>query len=376
VPYEDRSALDRWALSELHTLVRDVTQAFEDYDVPGATRPIVDFIDTLSNWYLRRSRRRFWKSESDADKQSAYLTLYECLVTVSKLLAPTMPFISEAIYRNLVTTVDKDAPESVHLAAWPEYDAGLIDQPLMDEMQTVMRLVSLGHSARNSAQIKVRQPLAEVTFSLPAAQAETVRSYAALIADELNVKAVGILDEPGDVVTYHLNPLPKVLGPRFGKDFPAIQKLLREGEARGYAEALLSGQNITLPYDGKEAVMTPEEVEVQINPAEGFSVAQEGPYLAALNVVMTNDLIAEGLAREFIRRVQTLRRDADYNVDDRITIFYKASDILAQAIGQFEDLIKNETLALELDPREQISADQKGEYSFDGETLQVGVKKA
>ncbi len=376
VPYEERSALDRWALSELHTLVRDVSEAFENYDVPGATRPIVDFSDSLSNWYLRRSRRRFWKSESDADKQSAYLTLYECLVTVSKLLAPTMPFVSEAIYRNLVTTVDEDAPESVHLAVWPEFDEGLIDRQLMDEMQTVMRLVSLGHAARNSAQIKVRQPLSEVAFSLPAAQAETVRGYEALIADELNVKAVGVLDEPGDVVTYNLNPLPKLLGPRFGKDFPAIQKLLREGGSRGYAEALLVGQTISVPYNGKEAVMSPEEVEVQISPAEGFSVAQEGVYLAALNIVMDDDLIAEGLAREFIRRVQTLRRDADYNVDDRIVVLYKASEKLGQAVKQFEDLIKNETLALELDPGEQIAADQKGEYTFDGETLQVGVKKA
>jgi isoleucyl-tRNA synthetase len=376
VPYEERSALDRWALSELHTLVRDVTEAFENYDVPGATRPIVDFIDSLSNWYLRRSRRRFWKSESDADKQSAYLTLYECLVTVSKLLAPTMPFVSEAIYRNLVTTVDEEALESVHLASWPEFDAGLIDQQLMDEMQIVMRLVSLGHAARNNAQVKVRQPLSEVVFSLPAAQAETVRSYDALIADELNVKAVGILDKPGDVVTYNLNPLPKLLGPRFGKDFPAIQKLLREGESRGYAEALLAGQTIRVPYDGKEAEITPEEVEVQISPVEGFSVAQEGVYLAALNIVIDDDLIAEGLAREFIRRVQTLRRDADYNVDDRIVVLYKASEKLGQAIGQFNDLIKNETLALELAPGEPLTADQKGEYTFDGETLQVGVKKA
>ncbi|MBN1121736.1 MAG: isoleucine--tRNA ligase [Anaerolineae bacterium] len=376
VPYEDRSALDRWALSELHSLVRNVTEAFENYDVPGATRPIVDFIDSLSNWYLRRSRRRFWKSESDTDKQSAYLTLYECLVTVSKLLAPTMPFVSEAIYRNLVTTVDKDAPESVHLASWPEFEERLVDQPLMDEMQTVMRLVSLGHAARNNAQIKVRQPLSEVVFSLPAAQAETVRYYDALIADELNVKAVGILDEPGDVVTYKLNPLPKVLGPRFGKDFPAIQKLLREGESRRYAEALLEGQAITVSFDGRDIEMTPEEIEVQLSPAEGFAVAKEGAYLAALNIVLDDDLLAEGLAREFIRRVQTLRRDADYNVDDRIVVLYKASEKLGQAVEQFEDLIKNETLALKLDPGEPVTADQKGEYTFDGETLQVGVKKA
>ncbi len=377
LPVAQRSALDRWVLSELNTLVRNVTDAFESYDVLGATRPIEKFVDDLSNWYLRRSRRRFWKGESDDDKLSAYLTLYECLVTISKLIAPTMPFLADTLYRNLVGTVDADAPVSVHLAEWPACDESVVDQTIMDEMRLVMRLVSVGHAARNSAQIKVRQPLAEAAFSLPAAQAEVVRSHADIVAEELNVKSVTVLDEPGSVVTYSLNPLPQMLGPRFGKDFPAVQKLLRqESSARAYAESLLQGQAITVQVNGAESTLTPDEVEVQVNPAEGYAVAQDGQILAALSVTLTDDLVAEGLAREFIRRVQTLRRDADYNVEDRIVVTYHASDKLAKAVEQFAGEIKGETLAVELKAAKSPGGDKSDSYEFDGETLTVAVKRA
>ncbi len=375
VPVEQRSALDRWVLSELHALVRDVTQAYETYDVPGATRPIEQFVDDLSNWYLRRSRRRFWKSENDADKAAAYLTLYECLVTLSKLLAPTMPFLSEAIYRNLVGSVDRSAPESVHLASWPDYDPALIDQALRDEMRLVMRLVSLGHAARNSVQIKVRQPLARAAFSLPAPQAAVVSAYAELIADELNVKAVTVLDSLQAVVTYDLNPLPQMLGPRFGKDFPALQRMLRESPPPTLATSLLAGQSATISFNGQEITLSPQEVEVRLHPVEGYAIAQEGPYLAALDVVLDDLLIAEGLAREFIRRVQTLRRDADYNVADRIVISYSASERLAQAIERFAEMIRGETLAVALEATTAPGGDRTAEYTFDGETLRLGVRR-
>ena len=375
VPVEERDPLDRWILAELHALARDVTQAYETYDVPGATRPIETFVDQLSNWYLRRSRRRFWKSESDDDKAAAYLTLYECLITLSKLLAPTMPFLAEEMYRNLVGSVDAAAPESVHLAAWPEHDKSLIDQTLMDEMRLVLRLVSLGHAARNSVQIKVRQPLAAVAYSLPGSQVEVVKAYAPIIADELNVKAVETLDRAEDVVTYALNPLPKLLGPKFGKDFPTIQKLLREGNVGDYARALLAGQDITIRYDGKEATLTPGEVEVKVNPAEGYAIAQDSQALAALNVVLTDDLIHEGLAREFVRRVQNLRRDADFAVDDRIETTYQASDRLARAVQQFADFIAGETLSESLASVDKPDGEQVGKYTFDDETLVVGVRR-
>src|SRR6185295_11694826 len=172
-------------------------------------------------WYLRRSRRRFWKTESDRDKLAAYQTLYECLVTVSKLLAPAMPFLSEALYRNLVTTFDASAPESVHLAQWPKSDPALIDQRLMDEMGLVKRLVSLGHSARNSVNLKVRQPLAEAAFAVRTpAEAKALRALAYTVAEELNVKTVTVMEAAGDMVRYSLNPLPQKLGKRLGGDFP------------------------------------------------------------------------------------------------------------------------------------------------------------
>jgi isoleucyl-tRNA synthetase len=379
VPVEQRDLLDGWILAELHGLVRDVTDAFERYDVPGATRPIEAFVDDLSNWYVRRSRRRFWKSENDADKTAAYLTLYECLVTVSKLLAPTMPFLSEALYRNLVASVDADAPESVHLAFWPEADSSLIDQRVRDDMRLVMRLVSLGHAARNSAHVKVRQPLAEAAFWLPdAGQADVLRAYADVIADELNVKRVSLLDRPADVVTYSLNPLPKALGPRFGPDFPKVQARLRGSDSdtvAGWARALLDGQSITVGYDGKQADLGPDEVGVRLTPAEGYAIAEEGQYLAALRVELSEELVLEGLAREVVRRVQTLRRDADFNIDDRISLWYQASPRLARAVEAFADYIKAETLADRLIGDAAPDDATTGDYKFDGEQLTVGVRR-
>ncbi len=376
VPVERRDAMDRWILARLHVLVRDVTQAYETYDATGATRPVERFvIDELSNWYVRRSKHRFWKSENDEDKAAAYLTLYECLVTVGKLLAPTAPFMAEEIYRNLVTSVDPEAPISVHLARWPEYDEARIDEMLIDEMQVVLRLASLGLSARNSAGIKVRQPLAEAAFSLPSSKANVVSDYADVLTDELNVKAVRTLDKAEDVVTYSLNPLPQELGPRFGKDFPRIQKMLREGDATDYARRLLAKKDITVRLDGEEHVLTPQEVEVRSNPAEGYAVAEDIYYLVAISTVLTDDLAAEGLARDFIRRVQELRKAAEFEVDDRIAVTYKASDKLARAVVQFADLIKGETLANTLEATEKPGGERTEEYTFEGETLLVGVKR-
>ncbi|MBN1429616.1 MAG: isoleucine--tRNA ligase [Anaerolineae bacterium] len=376
VPAAERSLLDRWILAELHALVRDVTQAYETYDVTNATRPIEKFVvDLVSNWYVRRSRPRFWKSGNDADKTAAQLTLYECLVTVARLLAPTMPFMAEALYRNLVGSVEEGTADSVHLAEWPAYDEALIDQKVIDEMRLVMRLVSLGHAARNNAQIKVRQPLAEVAFAVPADQFDVVRAYTPIIADELNVKTISTLDEPGELVSYSLNPLPQVLGQRLKGDFPAVQKLLREGDQHERALALLAGQNIAVSYNGKEVVLTPEEVEVRVSPATGYAVAQEASYLAALDITLTDDLLSEGLAREFIRRVQTARREADFNVSDRIITTYAAGEKLAKAVEQFADLIKSETLTVELKAVDAPTGERVEEHSFDGETLQLGINR-
>ena len=395
-PVAERDLLDRWVLSELHNLTRRVTNGYDNYDVTEATRPIQTFVEALSNWYVRLSRARFWKTEKDADKMNAYATLYECLVTVSKLIAPAMPFLSESMYRNLVAGVDKSAPDSVHLAWWSEYDEALINEDLMREMDLVQRLVSLGLAARNNnkeagknAPIGVRQPLQKVMFGLRSAdEADVVSKYADLITSELNVKLLDVLEADANMVTYALNPLPAQLGKKLGKDFPKAQKMMREGDAeqvKTWAMALKAGQSITVTVDGTAYEVSPEECLVISNATEGYSVGEEKGYLAALDVRITPELAQEGLAREVVRRIQTLRKDADFDISDHIEVVYEADGNLATAISQFADYIKGETLARTLVAGKVENGFYKGEYlpnddpkkdeSIKGERLVLGVKK-
>ncbi len=379
VPASERDPLDRWILSELHALVREVTQGYETYDAPRATRPIEAFVDGLSNWYLRRSRRRFWKSESDADKLAAYQTLYECLVTLAKLLAPTMPFLSEALYRNLVTTADPDAPESVHLAFWPVCDEMLIDEKRMSNMRLAQKLVSLGHAARNSAAIKVRQPLAEAVFVVRySTEREVVRDLAATIAEELNVKAVQVAESAEAIVFYSLNPLPQVLARVLKGNFPKVQRALREGapaDVQRWAKALLAGKTINVEVDGHTYAITPEQCEVVQSAAAGYAVAEEYGYVAALATTLTEELIQEGLAREFVRRVQSLRKDADFAISDRITVTYQAGERLRAALRAFAEVIRRETLADALVESGPEAGAHSAAFSFDDETATIGVRR-
>jgi isoleucyl-tRNA synthetase len=370
------SSLDRWLLSELNVLVREVTAAYDRYDVPAATRPVQEFVEKLSTWYLRRSRRRFWKSESDSDKQAAYFTLHTALTTVSKLIAPAMPFLAEELYQNLVRTVDPMAPESVHLAAWPEYDEALIDESLNRDMALVMRLVSLGHAARSKADRKVRQPLAEAAFSVGnAAERGPVGEYADLIADELNVKQVRLLDASTEAVSHALKPLPKQLGQKYGNRFPAIQKAIFALEAESEARSLMMGETIKVSVDGQTYEILPSEVEVRAQAREGFVVAEEGPYLAALVTELTPELVQEGLARDFVRRVQDLRKQAGFDVADRIKLYIQATPGLEGAVRAHRDYIMTETLARELFFRAAPKSATRSEDSFEGETLILGLTR-
>jgi len=370
------SDLDRWLLSELNVLVRDVTEAYDNYDVPNATRPIEAFVEKLSTWYLRRSRRRFWKSESDSDKQAAYSTLYTALVTVAKLLAPAMPFLAEELYQNLVRSVDKDEPESVHLAEWPEVLPEMIDESLNRDMALVMRLVSLGHSARQKANRKVRQPLAEAAFSVGnASERKAVETYADLFTDELNVKHVRLLDSATEAISHTVKPLPKQLGQKYGNKFPAIQKAILGMNAEDAAHTLLEGHSLNVQVNGESYDVLPEEVEVKALAKEGFAVAEEGPYVAALVTELTPELVQEGLAREFVRRVQDLRKTADLDVADRIELFVDASPGLRSAVETHRDYITTETLTSRLtfgSPPEGASVVEDG---FDGEKVTVGLVK-
>jgi isoleucyl-tRNA synthetase len=368
--------LDKWLLSELNTLVRDVTDAFEHYDVTGATRPVETFVNYLSTWFLRRSRRRFWKTESDADKNAAYATLYQALVAVSALLAPTMPFISDELYQNLVRSLDENAIESVHLTRWPDYDATLIDEELNVEMELVMKLASLGHAARNKANRKVRQPLQEVAFSLGnIEEKKVIGKYADILSDELNVKHVRALDAAGEAVSFSLNPLPKQLGQKYGKEYPAIRKAIIEMPSENAARKLLSGQSFTVDVDGTGYEIFPDEVEVRAQAKAGFAVASEGAYMAALVTELTPELIKEGLAREFVRRIQDARKQQDFDISDRIKLLYSASPGLEGAILTFRDYIMGETLCVSLEAVSSSDVDftQDG---FDGEQVSFMITKS
>jgi isoleucyl-tRNA synthetase len=368
------SSLDKWLLSELNALVRDVTEAYEHYDVTGATRPLEKFVEHLSTWYLRRSRRRFWKSESDSDKQAAYSTLYTALVTISKLLAPSMPFLAEEMYQNLERPFGWNLPESVHLCLWPAWNPALVDEKLNQEMRLVMRLASLGHAARAKANRKVRQPLAEAAFSVANVnEREAVRHFDDLLADELNVKNVRLLDASTEALLHTVKPLPKQLGQKYGNKFPAIQKTILAGNAEETAHALLTEGKLVITVGDETFEILPGDVEVKSLAKEGFAVAEEGSYVAALVTELTPELIREGQAREFVRRVQEFRKASGLDVADRIRLYLDATPGIREAIERHREYITGETLTLELFFMPAPHTAKVSVEEFDGERVIVAL---
>ncbi len=374
-------SLDLWILSRLQQTIIEVTNRLDIYEPDMASKVLNDFLDDLSNWYLRRSRRRFWakagaSKESDADKNAAYATLYEILVSLSKLLAPFVPFVSEVIYQNLVRKVDGNAPESVHHCRWPEPDPHYQDEDLTHEMALVMRLVSLGHAARNKSNLKVRQPLSEVAFGLGAQnEGKIVERYSEMIGEELNVKTVRLLDATSEAVDYQLKPLPKQLGQKYGSRFPALREAILACDAEEVGKRLLENQSIQIEVDGDWVEVLPEEVEVLVEAHEGFSVASEGPYLAALVTELSHDLVLEGLSREVVRRIQDLRKQADLSVDDRIQLQYDASPRLKEAIATNREYLESETLTVDLQQLENPTGIAMAKHEFDGESLRIALSK-
>jgi len=377
----DPPVLDRWIRARLEGVVESVTHDLDAFEPHQAAARLQAFLDDLSNWYLRRSRRRFWShrgasAQSDSDKAHAYATLYHVLVTLIRLLAPFVPFVTEAIYQNLVRSANPSAPESVHHERWPTPDPARVDRALVEEMALVQRLASLGHAARNAAGRKVRQPLAEAAFALrQAAEVEVLRRHADLIADELNVKVVRALDAAAEAVDFRLNPLPRQLGQKYGARFPAIRRALLELDAARAAADLAAGAPLEVEVEGERLAVLPEEVEVRFEPKAGLAAAVDGAYVAALRTELTPALVQEGLAREVVRRVQDLRRQLDLQIADRIAVRYAATPNLAQAIEAFAAMIAGETLA---DRLSEVGADlgpNAQEYAFDGETLRVELRR-
>ncbi|MCY4284845.1 MAG: isoleucine--tRNA ligase [Thiotrichales bacterium] len=346
VPLAERPEIDRWALARLHRTVAGVTDALEAYDVLTAGRAIESFVDQLSNWYVRRNRRRFWKAAAGPDKQAAYLTLYECLHTVNRLMAPIMPFITETVHRNLVCGVDDTAPASVHMSEWPVPDPAARDDALMAEIEVVQRVVGLGRAARNGSGVRVRQPLARLLVRVPDdTSAASVMRHAPQILEELNVKAVEMLAPDADLLSYRIKPnLPRI-GRRFGKRVPAVRAALAAADGGAIATAVAAGRSFDIDVAGEVITFEPEDVLVESTSAEGYSCAEEGGYLVGLDTSLTEALEREGLARELVRTVQEARKQAGLDVSDRITLRIDGTPDVAAALAAHRDYVMDETLA-------------------------------
>ena len=376
------TVLDRWIRARFSELIESVTSALERYEPNSATARVNEFLDDLSNWYLRRSRRRFWTkagagAASDSDKAAAYQTLYAMLVGLVKLLAPFVPFVSEVIYQNLVRGVDSKALESVHHCSWPKPDPDHADPVLTEQMRLVKRLVSLGHAARNQAGVRLRQPLSEAAFTVrDNSERETVLQFAELIAEELNVKAVRLLDVAGEAAQFRLKALPKQLGQKYGARFPEIRQAVQQLAAEPHVQSLAVGDPLTITVEGEPIELLASELELIVTPKEGYSTAAEGPYLAALVIELSDELRKEGLAREFVRRVQELRKQAGFAVDDRIHIQHASTTELAAAIEAQREFIASETLARSLDSVESPTGQATADYEFEGQRVRLGLSRA
>ena len=362
-----RSDLDRWALSELQETVTRVTERLADYDAKSACDALASFIEDLSNWYVRRSRRRFWKAEEDRDKVAAYLTLYECLVKTTKLLAPFTPFLAESLYQNLVRSLDATAPESVHLCDWPEAEKALVSPRLRDETTLVMRLVNLGRAARDQAQLRVRQPLATLYARVATeSERESLGRLADQVLEELNVKRLEQLPADSDMLHYTLKPRRSVLGPKYGKQFPkllnAIQALT-PAEAQAAAQALRDDGSFTFTVEGEPVTLLPEEVDVEASARAGFAAAEERGYVVALDTTLTGELVAEGLARDLTHLIQETRKRAGLAIEDTIATILVTDGELAGVARRFAQYLKDETLTNALQVSTEPVATPDGAYT-------------
>lgn len=364
--------LDRWVLARLNQIIPTVTEALENSDPLTAALNIAAFLDDLSNWFVRRSRRRFWKSEADEDKRLAYATLYHVLVKFVRLVAPITPFVTEVIYQNVVRQAYPQAHLSVHHTRWPQYDAAAVDQGLLDEMALARQIASLGLSARNSVGLKVRQPLRRALAyagGKPVLRPELVE----IVMDELNVKAFEFVEKAGQLVTYRLLPDNKVLGPRFGARFPALRQALAEADAAAIAASVQAGMPVTLQVAGEAVELAPNEILVQTQPAPGLAVAADKLATVAVEAEVTPELRLEGLAREIVRRVQAMRKEAGFEIADRIITYYQAEGEITEVFTAWADYLKAETLSLELVAAAPPEEAYRAEHDIDGLKVTLGV---
>ena len=368
--YDKLTVMDKWLLSKLNTLIRTVDENLENYRIPESARALQEFVDDMSNWYVRRSRERFWAKGMEQDKINAYMTLYTALVTVSKVAAPMIPFMTESIYQNLVRSVDASAPESIHLCDYPAVDEQCIDTELETNMERVLKLVVMGRACRNTSNIKNRQPIGQMFVK---ADYELSEFYQEIIADELNVKQVKFTEDVRDFTSYSFKPQLKTVGPKYGKLLGGIKNILNTIDGNAAMDELNTAGSLKFDVNGQEVVLFKEDLLIDTAQTEGYVSENEGGITVVLDTNLTEELLEEGFVREIISKIQTMRKEAGFEVMDKIYVTYEGSQAAEDIFAKFADAIGGEVLALDV-----TKAQPEGyvkEWKINGETVTMGVKK-
>ncbi|MBM4165727.1 MAG: isoleucine--tRNA ligase [Ignavibacteria bacterium] len=349
VPLNERPEIDRWIISSLNTLVKSYDEMMDAYEIMKAARAVSDFtIDQLSNWYVRRNRRRFWKSESGSDKLAAYQTLYECLITISKLIAPFAPFIAEELFRNLNSVTKKESVESIHLALLPKVNENAIDKELEQRMDKAERIVILVRSMRTKSNLKVRQPLKRILIPIANQRdKEMIQRMENVIIEEINVKAIEYVAMDNAIIRRKVKPNFKALGAKHGKLTPKVALAVQQLSSQQILHLDVEGK-ISLEVESQNVLIEKSDVEILSEDIQGWLVASDNEITVALDTELSEELVNEGLAREFVNRIQNLRKDSNFEITDRIKIFYKTTERLHNAISTMKEYVQNETLAFSL----------------------------
>ena len=367
--YDKLSVMDKWLLSRLNTLIKAVDNNLANYKVTETAKVLQDFVDELSNWYVRRSRERFWGKDMNQDKINAYMTLYTALTTVVKLAAPMVPFITESIYRNLVCSVDDKAPISVHLCDFPVANEAFIDTELEAEMELVLEIVVLGRAARNASNIKNRQPIGNMYVK---ADRQLDDFFKEIVASELNLKAVSFKDDMEEYLSYSFKPQFKVLGPKVGKQIGEVKAALAGINGHAAKAELESTGKLKLTLKSGEVELLPEDVDITMSQTEGFATQRYGNVTIALETTLSQELIEEGFVREIISKLQTMRKENGFQVVDHITVYAAGNDKLVDIMSRNEDFLKKVVLADKV-----VYGSTEGfvkEWNINGEDITLAVK--
>ncbi len=368
--YDKLPVMDKWLLSKLNTAVKEVDNHLEQYRIPEAARVLDNFVDEMSNWYVRRSRERFWAKGMEQDKINAYMTLYTALVTICKCAAPMIPFMTEEIYRNLVCSVDKEASESIHLCDFPAADESMIDQKLEESMEEVLKIVVMGRAARNTANIKNRQPIGTMYV-----KAEKVLDdfYQDIIREELNVKQIVFAEDVSAFTTYSFKPQLKTVGPKYGKQLGGIKAYLASMDGSAAMETLKTAGALTFAVEGTEVSLAQEDLLIEMAQKEGFVAEADNYVTVVLDTNLTEELIEEGFVYEIISKIQTMRKDAGFEVMDHIKVTFNGNEKVAQIAERNEKVIAGKVLAQSIGTEGDLAVSK--EWNVNGETVTIGIEK-